>query len=242
MMMKMRLQKYLAEKGIDSRRKCDELIVQGRVKVNHCFVTNPGTRIDPNKDLVELDDQTVNREIKKQYVLLNKPRGYLCTYCDPFGRPTVYDLLVDIKTKINYAGRLDYHSEGLVLLTNDGDLIYQLTHPKKGIKKVYIVKIKGIPDSRDLEKLQQGIPLSPTFTTSTCQVKILRKSKNTSTLEVTIQEGKKRQIRRMFLYLKFPVLRLKRIKIGVLSLGNIKSGHYRYLNNQEVNNLKNDVL
>ncbi len=237
-----RLQKYLAEKGIDSRRKCEELIVQGKVKVNHSIVTKLGTRINPIKDLVELDHQVISQDIEKLYILLNKPRGYLCTYRDPLGRPTIYDLLKGIKTKINYAGRLDYYSEGLVLLTNDGDLIYQLTHPKKEIEKVYIVKIKGIPNSRDLEKLKQGIPLSPIFTTGSCRVKMLWKHMNTSTLEVAIREGKKRQIRRMFLYLKFSVLRLKRIQIGVLLIGNLKSGHYRYLSNQEVGKLKKQCL
>jgi len=240
MMVKMRLQKYLAEKGIDSRRKCEEFIVQGKVKVNHVVVTKLGTRIDPKKDLVEFEDhQIVDQDIDKLYILLNKPRGYLCTYHDPFARPTIYDLLKGINIKINYAGRLDYLSEGLVLLTNDGNLIYQLTHPKKEIEKVYIIKIKGIPDNEDLEKLKKGVPLSPIFTTSPCHIRILKKNKNTSILEVTIREGKKRQIRRMFLYLKFPVLRLKRIKIGVLSLDNLKSGHYRYLGSQEVRKLKN---
>jgi len=243
MMVKMRLQKYLAEKGINSRRKCEEFIVQGKVKVNHSIVTKLGTRIDPIKDLVELEDhQIIGQDIDKLYILLNKPRGYLCTYHDPLARPTIYDLLKGINTKINYAGRLDYLSEGLVLLTNDGDLIYQLTHPKKEIEKVYIVKIKGIPDGEDLEKLEKGIPLSPIFTTGPCYVRILKKNKNSSILEVSIREGKKRQIRRMFLYLRLPVLRLKRIKIGVLSLDNLKSGHYRYLSNQEVRKLKNLYL
>ncbi len=242
MMRKIRLQKYLAEKGIDSRRKCEELIVKGKVRVNKSVVIRLGTCINPLKDLVELDHKSISKDIENVYIMLNKPRGYLCTYRDPFGRPTIYDLLKKIKIKINYAGRLDFLSEGLVLLTNDGNLIYQLTHPKKNIEKVYLVKIKGTPSDDDLVKLKQGIPLSSIFTTSPCKVEILRKNNNTSTLEVTIREGKKRQIRRMFSYLKFPVRRLKRIQIGVLSLGNLESGHYRFLSEQEVRKLKEYVL
>ena len=240
-MKKIRLQKYLAKQGIDSRRKCEAFIVQGRVKVNHSIVTKLGTCIDPSKDIVEIDHKRISQNIKKIYILLNKPRGYLCTYFDPFGRPTIYDLLKEIKTRINYAGRLDYLSEGLVLLTNDGDLVYKLTHPKKKIEKVYIVKVKGFPNNEELTKIEQGIPLSPTFTTSPCKAIILSKNMSTSTLEVTIREGKKRQIRRMFSYINYNVVRLKRIKIGLLTLKKLKTGHYRYLDCEEVKKIKNTL-
>lgn len=227
--------------GIDARRKCEELILQGRVKVNHSVITKLGTKIHPDIDLVELDNKIVSHHVKRITILLNKPKGYLCTHRDPFGRPTVFDLCQEIQTKMNYAGRLDYLSEGLVLLTNDGDLINQLTHPKKEIKKVYVVRIKGIPHENDIERLKQGIRIDSNFMTSPCQVKFLRKNINTSTLEVTIHEGKKRQIRRMFACLGFPVIKLKRIKIGPFSLGNIKSGQYRMASNQEMIHLKKSM-
>ncbi|MFW6148518.1 MAG: pseudouridine synthase, partial [Atribacterota bacterium] len=156
-MSKIRLQKYLAKKGIDSRRKCEELIVNGRVKVNHQIVQKLGTKVDPIKDLVELDNTIISEKVDRIYILLNKPKGYLCTYSDPFGRPTIYNLLEGVNTKVNYAGRLDYLSEGLILLTNDGDLIYKVTHPKKKIRKVYLVKINGITKSKDIKKLEKGI-------------------------------------------------------------------------------------
>lgn len=237
-MVKMRLQKFLTEKGIDSRRKCEQLITQGKIKVNNVVVTKLGTTVEPDKDTIEVNNQIINQNINKIYILLNKPSGYLCTSYDPFGRATIYDLMEKIPVKVNYAGRLDFYSEGLVLLTNDGELIHKITHPQKEIKKVYLVKVKGLPDIRDLEQLKQGIPLSPTFTTAPCQVKIVKRNKNNSTLEISICEGKKRQIRRMFSYLGFPVLSLKRTQIGILSLGNLKSGHYRFLNKEEIEQLK----
>lgn len=238
----MRLQKFLAEKGIDSRRKCEELIVQGKVKVNHHIITALGTQINPEKDRIEVNNRSIEPNVEKIYLLLNKPCGYLCTYRDPLNRPTIYDLLSNIRAKVNYAGRLDYDSEGLVLLTNDGNLIYRLTHPGKGIQKKYLVKIQGIPKHEDLDRLKSGIPLSPNFTTSPCHVKMVKEHKNNSTLEIEIHEGKKRQIRRMFSFLGYPVLQLKRIQIGSLSLGHLKSGQYRYLGKKETERLKIDCL
>lgn len=238
-MKKVRLQKYLAQQGINSRRQCEKLIIDGRVKVNDFTVTKLGTCINPSKDVVEVDNKSINQTTKRVYLMLNKPIGYLCTKNDPFNRPTIYDLIGKIDTKVNYAGRLDYLSEGLVLLTNDGELIYRMTHPSKKIEKVYIVKIKGFINNYDLTKLQKGIPISTNFITSPCRAFVLKKHKKTSTLEVTISEGKKRQIRRMFSFFNIQVLKLKRIRIGPIALGNLKSGNYRYLTNIEVENLKN---
>ncbi len=237
-MKKIRLQKYLAKQGINSRRKCEKMIRDGFVKVNNSVVTKLGTCIDPLNDIVEIDDIKIDKSIDNIYILLNKPRGYLCTHDDSFGRPTIYDLIKNVKTKVNYAGRLDYLSEGLVLLTNDGDLIFGLTHPKKKVEKVYIAKVKGFPDIDDLTKFEKGIALSPTFVTSPSKANILEKDKKSTTLKVSIREGKKRQIRRMFLHLGFPVIRLKRIKIGPLSLGTLKTGHYRYLKSEEIQRIK----
>lgn len=237
-MKKIRLQKYLAEKGIDSRRKCEKLIVHGRIKVNNHIVTQLGTQVDPKIDKIAFDNKLIQDKIKKVYLMLNKPQGYLTTSSDPFGRPTVYDLIKDVKIRLNYAGRLDYDSEGLLIFTNDGDLIYQLTHPGKKIEKVYIVKIKGIPNKISLQKIKQGLPLSTNFTTSPSQIKILKKNNDMSTIEIKINEGKKRQVKRMFSYVNHPVVYLKRIRMGFLSLGTLKRGKYRFLNSGEVAKLK----
>ena len=224
--------------GIDSRRKCEKLIVQGRVKVNGIQVTKLGLRIDPDVDQILVDDKIVKQNVQRVYVLLNKPSGYLCTYHDPFGRPTIYDLLKGIKTKLNYAGRLDLDSEGLILLTNDGMLIQQITHPRKKIKKTYQVKVRGTPNGNDLKLLEKGIPLNVNFTTSPCQVKIIKQTNYDSLLEISIHEGKKRQIRRMFSFLGYQVLELKRTKIGVLNMDGLPCGKYRYLTEQEVRKIK----
>lgn len=224
--------------GINSRRNCEKLIVKGKVKVNNVIITQLGTEIDTNKDKIKVNNKIVHKKVPRIYVLLNKPRGFLCTYHDPFGRPTIYDLLKKIKIKLNYAGRLDLDSEGLVFLTNDGELINQITHPKKKIKKVYLVKIKGFPNDNDLRVLTNGVPISHIFTTNPCQLKILKKNKNNCIVEISINEGKKRQIRRMFSYLGFQVLKLTRTQIGILNLKGLKSGQYRFLGKQEIINYK----
>lgn len=237
-MTKIRLQKYLANNGIASRRKSEELILQGKVKVNSIVVTRLGTKIDTSTDIITVNNRAIEKNYKKIYILLNKPKGFLCTRNDPFGRPTIYDLLKDIKVRINYAGRLDYFSEGLVFLSNDGDCIYKLTHPKKKILKTYIVKVKGFPDKEDLEKLEHGIPLTANFTTRPCKVTLIKKNKSTSVLKIVIHEGKKRQIRRMLSYIDYQVLELKRIKIADLTLDDLKTGQYRHLTPDEIRKIK----
>jgi len=238
---RIRLQKYLANNGINSRRKCEELIISGKVKVNNEVITKLGTTIDPEKDVIQLNNKIIRNENKHIYILLNKPIGYLCTYHDSFGRQTIFDLTKEIKIKLNYAGRLDYLSEGLVLLTNDGDLIYKITHPKKKIEKVYIVKINGIPERKDIEKLEKGVSLSPKIITRPCLLKMIKKNNNSSFFRITLWEGKKRQIRRMFSMIGFSVLKLKRIKVGILSLDKLKTGEYRYLRNDEIKKLKSII-
>jgi len=238
---RIRLQKYLANNGINSRRKCEELIISGKVKVNNEVITKLGTTIDPEKDVIQLNNKIIRNENKHIYILLNKPIGYLCTYHDSFGRQTIFDLTKEIKIKLNYAGRLDYLSEGLVLLTNDGDLIYKITHPKKKIEKVYIVKINGIPERKDIEKLEKGVSLSPKIITRPCLLKMIKKNNNSSFFRITLLEGKKRQIRRMFSMIGFLVLKLKRIKVGILSLDKLKTGEYRYLRNDEIKKLKSII-
>ncbi len=238
-MEKIRLHKFLAQMGIDSLRKCEKLIIQGKVRVNGIIETKLGSKVDVDKDKIEVNDQIIYKNISRIYIILNKPRGFLCTYHDPFGRPTIYDLLKKMRYKLNYAGRLDFDSEGLVFLTNDGKLINQITHPKKNIKKVYIVKVKGQIGDNDLKKLEKGIPITPFFTTSPCQVRLLKKQRNNSILEIIISEGKKRQIRKMLAYLEFQILELKRTEIGILKIGDLKPGQYRFLKKQEIKELNN---
>ena len=225
--------------GIDSRRKCEQLIIQGRVKVNGIVVTKIGLVVDINKDIIEVNEQLITRNMPRIYLILNKPKGFLCTYHDPFGRPTIYDLLKNIRYKLNYAGRLDLDSEGLVFLTNDGKLINQITHPSKEITKIYIVKVKGQVNDNDLKQLEKGIPITPSFITNPCQVRLLKKDKNHSLLKITISEGKKRQIRKMFAYLGFQILELKRTEIGILKLDDLKPEQYRFLKEKEIEELKN---
>lgn len=234
----MRLHRFLAQMGVESRRKCEKLIIQGKVKVNGAIITELGTKIDVNKDKIEVNSKIIAKKISRIYLILNKPKGFLCTYHDPFGRPTIYDLLKKINNKLNYAGRLDLNSEGLVFLTNDGELINQITHPKKKIKKVYEVKIKGHLNENYLRQLEKGVPITPIFTTNPCQVRLLKTGRENSLLKISISEGKKRQVRRMLAYLGFQVLELKRTHIGILNMNNLETGQYRFLKREEIKKLK----
>ena len=233
-----RLQKYLAGAGIASRRKCEELILQGQVQVNNSVVTELGTKIDPKKDKIEVDGKLIKYKEKKHYsyILLNKPKGYLTSLSDPFGRPTILDLLRDIKERVYPVGRLDYNSEGLLILTNDGELTYALTHPAKEVEKVYIVKVKGIPSSEKLKMLSKGVTLKKNYKISPCNINLLKTIKGNAILK--IKEGKKRQIRKMAEYIGHFVLELIRIQTGPISLKGVKPGEYRYLNKEEIKSLK----
>ncbi len=237
-MKKIRLQKYLSSMGVDSRRNCEKLICAGKVKVNYAVITKLGTTIDPDKDIIEVNKKVITKNNYKLYILLYKPRGFLCTSSDPFGRQTIYDLLKKIKIKLNYAGRLDFDSEGLVFLTNDGDIINEIIHPRRMVTKIYEVKIKGIPKIDDISMLQKGVPITSQITTQPCHIKILKKNQNNSILHISISEGKNRQIRRMFDYLGIKVLRLKRIQIANLTIDGLKPGEYRILENKEIVSLK----
>ncbi len=235
-----RLQKYLAGVGIDSRRKCEELILQGQVRVNDSVVTKLGTKVDPKKDIVEVNGKLVKyKEIKQySYILLNKPKGYLTSLSDPFGRPTVLDLLKGVKERVYPVGRLDYNSEGLLILTNDGELTNALTHPSKEVEKVYIVKLKGIPSSENLKILSRGVTLKNNYKLSPCSIYLLNTINGNAILKIKIKEGKKRQIRKMAEYIRHFVLELRRIRTGPISLKGVKPGEYRYLNKEEIKNLK----
>jgi pseudouridine synthase len=232
-----RLQKYLAHAGIASRRKCEELIRRGRVKVNGRTVTELGTKIAPETDKVEVDGKLVAAEEEKVYILLYKPKFFISSRKDPEGRETVVNLIKGINKRIYPVGRLDYDTEGLLLLTNDGELTYKLTHPKHEIEKVYRALVEGCPDSEDLYQLSTGVQLEDGMT-APAKVRAIRTRKGNTLLEITIHEGRNRQVRRMCEHIGHPVLKLKRIKFAFLDLGNLKPGEFRFLTDREIKKLK----
>ncbi|AGB18955.1 pseudouridine synthase [Thermoanaerobacterium thermosaccharolyticum] len=232
-----RLQKYLAECGIASRRKSEQLILDGKIKVNGTVIKNLGIKIDPDKDIVEYDGRVVAKVQHNIYIMLNKPTGFITTVKDQFGRPSVLDI-IKIKDRIYPVGRLDYDTSGLLLLTNDGDIANKLMHPKHEIDKVYIAKIRGIPDDKDLDRFRNGLLLDNRLTAK-AKIEILKKINNDALVKIVIHEGRNRQIRRMCELIGHPVMTLKRIKIGDLELGNLKVGQWRYLSGEEVQYLKN---
>jgi len=237
---KERLQKFMAKAGIASRRKCEKIILEGRVKVNGKTVTQLGSKIDPQKDVVQVDGKVIRNTEKKVYIMLFKPKNCISTVKDQFKRKTVLDYVTGIDQRIYPVGRLDYDTEGLLLLTNDGKLAYRLTHPKNEIKKTYIAKVKGIPSESSLDLLRRGIHLED-GKTSPADVVMLNKDnqKNTSLIKITIHEGKNRQVKRMFAAINHPVIELKRTKIGKLTLGKLKPGQWRELTDKEIAYLKN---
>lgn len=238
-----RLQKYLARAGIDSRRRCEKLIIQGYVRINHSVITKLGTKVDPQKDIIEVKGKLVKFIEKKKYtyILLNKPKGFLTSLHDPYNRPTILELLKDINKRVYPVGRLDFNSEGLLLLTDDGELTYALTHPSKEIEKTYIIKVKGNPSLEKLKLLSKGIILKNGYKILPCKIYLLKITNGNAILKIKLKEGKKRQIRRMGKYIGHSVLELRRVQIGPIYLKGVKPGEYRYLNKQEINSLKNIV-
>lgn len=232
--MEERLQKYLAQCGVASRRKCEELILQGRVQVNGVTVTELGTKINPEKDKIKFDGKDIKQSQKLVYILLNKPIGYVTTADDQFGRDTVLDL-VKVKERIVPVGRLDMYTSGALILTNDGDFVYQVTHPKHEIEKTYTVTIKGIVQNSEVEQLRSGVRIDD-YITKPARVKILKTDteKDISRLEITIHEGKNRQVRKMCEAIGRKVLALHRSKIGNLGVKDLELGKWRYLNSKEV--------
>lgn len=232
----MRLAKYLAEAGVASRRKAEELIMQGRVKINGLVVKEKGCTINPGVDRVEFDGRIISRE-EKVYILLNKPAGYISSVFDPQGRPTVMELLKDIKLRIYPVGRLDFDTEGLLLLSNDGDFTNLMIHPRYEINKTYQALVKGKPDKKSLQILQEGIQLEDGIT-APARVNILKALQDKTLLEIEIHEGRKRQVKRMCLAIGHPVISLKRTTFGFLKLQGVAPGKYRFLTPSEVNRLK----
>ena len=232
--MEERLQKFLAECGIASRRKSEELILQGLIKVNGKIVTELGTKINPEMDVIEYNGKVIKKNNKKVYILLNKPIGYVTTTTDQFGRDTVIDL-VKVKEKVLPVGRLDMYTSGALILTNDGEFIYKVTHPKYEIEKTYNVTVKGIITKDEVKKLEEGVAIED-YTSGKAKVKILKTDaeKDISRIEITIHEGKNREVRKMCNAIGRKVLALHRSKIENIDVKNLKLGECRYLTSKEV--------
>lgn len=232
-MEEIRLQKYLAEAGVASRRKCEEFIQQGRVKINGNVATL-GEKVNPEIDKVEFDNKEIGKIEEHVYILLNKPIGYVTTAKEQFGRDSVLDL-VKVKQRIVPVGRLDMYTSGALLLSNDGDFIYKVTHPKHEVDKTYTVTLKGIVTKEDVQKLKNGVEIED-YITKPAQVKILKtdEEKNISRLAITIHEGKNRQVRKMCEAIGKKVQALHRTKIGNIDVKELKLGTWRYLKPQEV--------
>lgn len=235
--MEERLQKFMASCGIASRRKCEEIILQGRVKVNEKLITELGYKINTEKDKITVDSRLIKPEKRKIYIALNKPEGYVSTVKDEKNRKTVLDL-VKVDERIYPIGRLDYDTSGLIILTNDGEIYNKIIHPREEKNKIYIAIVKGIPSEVDIKRFQNGLDIDG-YITAPSSFKIISNTKNSTEVIITIHEGRNRQIRKMCQLINHPVLKLKRIQIGKIELGNLPSGKWRFLNEHEIEYLKN---
>ena len=233
-----RLQKYMAECGVASRRKCEEIILSGEVYVNGESVQELGTKIDPEKDEVIYKGKKISVPNNKVYILLNKPIGYVTTASDQFHRDTVLDL-VKVKERVVPVGRLDMYTSGALILTNDGEFVNIITHPSHEIEKTYTVTVIGIVTKEEVQKLEEGVVIDGEYTTKPAKVKILRTDTETnrSRLEIKIHEGKNRQVRKMCEAINKKVVALHRTKIGNIQVKDLKIGTWRYLTNKEIENL-----
>ena len=238
--MEVRLQKIIAAAGIVSRRAAEKLISQGRVTVNGRRVTELGSKADPDADDIRVDERRVKGPQHHRYFLLNKPRGFVTTRSDPERRPTVLDLLKGVREYVYPVGRLDFDSEGLLILTNDGELAATLTHPRHEVERVYEAQVLGVPDAHDLERLSKGVFVDGRRT-GAARVELLSERRipgDASTLRVTIHEGRTRQVRKMCDAIGHPVRTLKRVRIGPIADKNLRVGTYRELTPDEVRRLK----
>jgi len=226
-MEEVRLQKYMADCGVASRRKCEEYIVQGKVKVNGKVVTELGTKVNPEKDEVRFNGKIIKQEEKKVYIILNKPKGYVTTNSDQFHRKSVIDLIHE-DVRVYPIGRLDMYTEGLLLLTNDGEFSNKMMHPRNKIEKTYVVTTDTNITKEQIDKLKNGVDIGD-YITKPAKVRIISKDK----IEIIISEGKNRQVRRMCDAVEINLLNLKRIKIGNIELGKLQTGKYRYLTEEE---------
>ena len=240
--MEERLQKYLANAGIASRRKCEELILEGKIKINGKVVTELGTKINPEKDKIEYNNKIIKQENEKVYILLNKPIGFVTTTKDQFNRSTVLDLVKGIKERIVPVGRLDMYTSGALILSNDGEFINKVTHPSNEIEKTYNVTINGKISKDEVEQLENGVKIidnGKEYTTQKAKVKILKidEEKNLSRIQITIHEGKNREVRKMCNSIDKKVLALHRSKIEAISVNNLELGKWRYLTEKEIKQL-----
>ncbi|WP_071027704.1 pseudouridine synthase [Peptoniphilus raoultii] len=232
----MRLQKYLAHAGLASRRKSEELIKEGKVKVNNKVIDQMGFEVDPQKDKIYFEGKLLKIDNEMVYIILNKPMGVVTTASDEKGRVNVCDL-IDTDKRIYPVGRLDIDTTGLVILTNDGSLANVLMHPKHKIGKTYIVTVEGRPNGKQLNKLREGLNIRD-LKTQKADVKILKNFDKDSIIKITIYEGQNHQIKRMFSYIGHKVKKLKRISMGEISLEGLEIGNYRYLNKEEIKYLR----
>ncbi|MBM7614083.1 pseudouridine synthase [Alkaliphilus hydrothermalis] len=233
----MRLQKYLAMCGVASRRKAEEYIQVGKVKVNNEVITEMGYQVDPVTDEVIFDGKVIEKKEEPVYVLLNKPKGYVTTLSDEFDRKIVTDL-VDVPQRIFPVGRLDLNTTGLLILTNDGDLTYRLTHPRFKVEKIYVSRIKGRPYPEKIKAFETGLEIED-YVTSPAKFRIIRHDGRNTIVEIIIREGRNRQIRKMCDAIGHPVIDLKRVAMGRLDLGELGLGQWRFLNQREIKYLKN---
>lgn len=230
-----RLQKILSQAGIASRRAAERLIAEGRVTVNGATVLTMGMKANPERDDIRVDGRRIKTGVKRRYILLNKPAGYVTTRSDPQRRPTVIDLLPGVREYVYPVGRLDYDTEGLILLTNDGDLAARLTHPRHGVERTYEARVAGMPDREAIDRLREGIPLDGRRTLP-ADVVLLNAGRRDreGVLRLTIREGRNRQVRRMCEAVGHPVQTLRRVRIGPISDRRLKPGQWRELTPQEV--------
>lgn len=228
-----RLQKYLADCGVASRRKSEEIITGGKVKVNGNVITELGTKVIPGKDKVLVAGKEIQQVEQHIYIMLNKPEGYITTVHEQLNRPSVMDLVTDIKERIFPVGRLDMDTTGLIVMTNDGSFAYKITHPKHEINKKYIAEIKGCPDSLKLSKFSKGLKIED-YTTAPASIKLLAKKKYSSIVEIIIHEGKNRQVKKMCEAIGHPVIRLQRAALGGLELGNLPLGKWKYITKKDI--------
>ena len=238
--MGIRLEKFLAERGIGSRRLAKQHVIDGRVKINGKQVFIPGRHIDQQKDLIQFDGRRVFEKPEPVYLMLNKPAGYITSVLDQYNRPTVMDLVDIIEERVYPVGRLDLNSEGLLILTNDGNFSHQILHPSNKVKKTYLVWVDGSPSPTSVQQLRNGVQIVSGKTAPAVVHKIGQYRGNTH-FKLILHEGKKRQIRRMFEATEHRVLNLKRVRIGNLSLGNLPIGKHRYLKQQEVTSFQKQL-
>ena len=233
----MRLQKFMAECGIASRRGAEKMIEDGRVYVNGELIDFMGFVVDPSKDIVEVDGREIKLETKKHYIVLNKPKNYVTTVSDELGRPTVMHLVEDVEERIYPVGRLDFDTTGLLIMTNDGEFANKLTHPRNTVNKTYIARVDRILEEDEIDRLCRGVEIDGVMT-APAKAEMIKRPQRGFEVKITIHEGRNRQVRKMLEAVGVNVLALKRISVGSVTLGNLPEGKWRRLSDAEINKLK----